>query len=558
MRALVQVSTACFCVLQLLIPADAQTPAEAPPVLRVTTRLVQVNVVVHRKGEPVADLTKDDFVIYDQGKEQKIASFAVESSQPSPTAAKPKPLPPDIFTNRLEYRPAVPRAVTVILLDGLNTSFEAQASAKQQVIKFLGQLEPGDRIALYTLGRDLRILHDFTSDSNSLLRLLKKHGNHIASELAESTVTEADTGDTELDAWLDQSAQRIADFQTINRVHTTLAALEGIAHHVSSLPGRKNLVWISGGFPFSIGMDEMVIDSTNERRTFSDELERTARAVNSAGLSIYPVDARGLISNPDFNASVPGRASRTPPPPGPSKAMRAIQQTHDSMETIAQRTGGKAYYNSNDIKSAIRGAIDDSKVTYVLGYYPSHNTWDGKFHDLKVKLNRNGVNVRHRLGYFAFPEQPQAAQTRQVALREAAWSVLDATTIPLTVRLGPNLPQPGKLRVVMQVDLRSLNLEQKADRWIGTLDILFVQQAGPDQGTKVINDTLNLNLTRASRDQLMKSGMVFAKDLEFPEAAYALRVAVRDATSGSVGSVNMRTDKLPPFVARPTAATPAK
>ena len=98
--------------------------------------------------------------------------------------------------------------------------------------------------------------------------------------------------------------------------------------------------------------------------------------------------------------------------------MRSVQYTQDTMEALAQRTGGKAYYNSNDLKNAIRGAIDDSKVTYVLGYYPAHNTWDGKFHELKVQVDRKGANVRRRLGYFAFADQPLTDKEKKAAFRK--------------------------------------------------------------------------------------------------------------------------------------------
>src|SRR2546423_1792948 len=153
-----------------IILLTAQTPGPKPavdsgqtPVLKVTTRLVEGNVVVHgRKNEPVDDLKKEDFTILDNKQRQQVATFSVESAKlAEEKSQKLPPLPQNTFANRVELRPKAPNSVTVMLLDGLNTKFEDQVYAKQQLIKFLAQLQPGDRVAGYTLGRELRILHDF-------------------------------------------------------------------------------------------------------------------------------------------------------------------------------------------------------------------------------------------------------------------------------------------------------------------------------------------------------------------------------------------------------------
>jgi VWFA-related protein len=265
--------TVWFCGLLLAVPILAQAPADPPvqePTLRVTTRLVQVNVIVQdKKGEPVSNLTRSDFRLFDQGKEQPISIFSVESNQAlSPPAQQ---LPPNTFSNRIEYRAGVPHSVTVILLDGLNTEFGDQASARNQIVKFLLQLQPQDRVALYALGRKLHILHNFTSDAAPLIRLLTQYEGYIPSELnaSEPAQTAAGTqpeatsdmrseltrGNLDLDAWLRESEQIMSDFYTVNRVRDTCAALEAIAQYLSRFPGRKNLIWVSAGFPIWIGLD---------------------------------------------------------------------------------------------------------------------------------------------------------------------------------------------------------------------------------------------------------------------------------------------------------------
>jgi len=560
-------AAAWCCSGLLLVPVHAgatgtrqAAPAQAPPVLRVTTRLVQVNVVVHSKnGAPVVGLAKDDFEITDAGVRQQIATLSVESMLPplpAPGASPAAALPPNVFTNEAYFNPVTPRAITVILLDGLNTPVADQAYAREQLIRFLHTLTPDDRVALYSLGGNLRILHDFTDDPMALLDALVRHKPHIGPELALSNPVPANTGDSEIDAFLDSANQTVADFEIIDRVRTTLDGLQAIARRVAAIPGRKNLVWISGGFPLDIGVDQMPLGGNAERRSFSDDVEQAARAITAAELAIYPVAARGPMTNPDLSASALTPKDIRQPVPGLSRAMEDILDTHATMQTLAQRTGGRAYYNSNDLTGAIRGAMDDAKVTYLLGYYPTHDAWDGTFHVLKVRVKRAGVQVRHRQGYFAFATPARTEQTRRAALLEAARSPLDATGIAVTARLAPDVPAKGSLRMLLVIEPRHLTFEEKAGHWAGAVDVLLMQQAAPGTDVTVTNDTMRLDYAREGFQEVMTRGLIMVKDFDRAAAAYKLRVVVRDVASGNVGSVSIRTDTTQPR--QPAAAADRK
>jgi hypothetical protein len=235
--------------------------------------------------------------------------------------------------------------------------------------------------------------------------------------------------------------------------------------------------------------------------------------------------------------------------------MEDILDTHATMETLAQRTGGRAYYNSNDLTEAIRGAIDDAKVTYLLGYYPTHDTWDGTFPVLKVRVKRAGVHVRHRQGYFAFATPPRTEQTRRAALIEAARSPLDATGIAVTARFAPDVPAKGSLRMLLVIEPRHLTFEEKAGYWAGAVDVLLVQQAARGTNVTTTTETMRLNYARQGFQEVMTRGLMMVKDLNRAAAAYKLRVVVRDVASGNVGSVSIRTDTIQPR--RPTAAQAA-
>ena len=411
--------------------------------IKVTTRLVEVNVVVHnKKGEPVSDLTKDDFTLSDEGQAQTILFFSKQTSE-APPADLP-PLAPGIVSNRYanftsggaEHLAPLPSSLTVILLDGLNTAFKDQHFAKQALTKFLNQLQPGDRVAIYTLTNGLHVLHDFTSDTASLLAALAKHRNQDPSALSASSYEDADTGNDTLDAFLDQSNDAIATFYQARRTEATLEALQTIAHHLAGMPGRKNLIWLSGSFPTLVGIGP---DGSLGRdfQNFSDEMQRGMRTLNDSGIAIYPVDARGLMgvaeTMPSFSAESRGRGPSRGggPAPGDVRARNQVLATQGTMRDIADRTGGRAFMNTNDLTGAIRRAMDDARVTYVLAYSPSHDQWDNKFREIKIKVNRSGLDARYRKGYFAYSdtENPTDQKLRQAILIDAASTPLASTSL---------------------------------------------------------------------------------------------------------------------------------
>jgi VWFA-related protein len=224
-----------FCVAAvftcLLPAAPAQAPSDQPVVLHSSTRLVQISVVVHdRKGQPVPDLKKEEFSLIEKGTPQNISVFSVDSTARRPTVAPT--LPPHNFTNRIEDRPDIPSSVTVILLDSLTTKVEDQMYARARLVTFLQQLQPEDRVAIYSLGRSLRVLHDFTTDSSALLaRLAKYRGPNLDIAWSES-------GEM-VDAEMFGTSHVGADFYLTERAVNTLKALEAVAEHLAGLPGAR-------------------------------------------------------------------------------------------------------------------------------------------------------------------------------------------------------------------------------------------------------------------------------------------------------------------------------
>ncbi len=536
-----------LCTALLIGPGGGQQPSppgkQEPAKLRVTTRLVQINVIVHDKqGHPVSDLTRDDFVIKEEGVEQPIQLFSMETNQA--LKSKQPPLAANTYSNRHERRGETPTSVSAVLLDTLNTRFEDQVYAKDQIVKFLKQLQPQDRVALYALGGKLRVLHDFTRDASSVLRTLEKYRGAVNTAVDTSEPADSDTGNDQLDAWLNDSNQRIANFYITDRVLRTCDAMEAIAHHLTNLPGRKNLIWVSGSFPISFGYELDRPTSNNlsaDQRMFTPEIEKATRALNDANLAVYPVDARGLIgafgTNPNFSRGGTFRPGR----PGSSplgSVSRTISTTHDTMRMLAERTGGQAFYNTNDISGAIRRAIEDSRVTYVLGYHPTHGKWDGKFHEVKVQVKRPGTQVRHRRGYFAWPDLPLDDKSRNAALSDASRSPLEATGIGVLVQVKPPSSEGDMMYVVVKLDPREINFNEDGGRQNAELDILFHELSPEGALVKSWDQTLHMHLFPDTYQGLFTTGLLLQRYLEKAKGATQLRIVVRDARSGSVGSVN--------------------
>jgi len=526
-------ATACLLLPTIGLFAQDQNN----PTIRVTTRLVQVNVVVHKKGEPVSDLKKEDFTILEKGKPQKVAVFAVDSID-APPKAWPA-LPPNIFSNRLQ-RADTPTSTTVILFDGLNTRFQDQAYARKQIVKFLSEIQPHDRVALYLLGSNLRILHDFTNNPDHLTQALSKYRGRISGELDAADPAPVDpTGNDDLDQFLSNSNQVISDFYNVNKANFTLDAMEAIAHHLASQPGRKNLVWVSGGFPFTLGLEpeDFSIDHPNrEHRTFNEETTRVARAMNDANIAIYPVDARGLMVDPRMSASVRGTTVR-----GAMQAPKIfVPPNLDTMQILAERTGGKAFFNTNDLTSAVRSAVNDARVTYTLGFYPDSDEWDGKFHEIKIKVDRPGADVRYRKGFVAFTAQTPSEKEIKAEIKNAIATPLEGTGIGLNARTDfVDKPKPGSLQVVAQIDQTTIVLQQQNDRWVGAIELGWVQVAADGKLLNVETQSLSMNLKKERYDDIQKRGLILTKVVEPVENASHLRIIVVDRSTGNVGSLRV-------------------
>lgn len=520
--------------------------AQDSSTIRVTTRLVQLNVIARDKNGPVSDLKKEDFSLFEKGQQRQIASFSMTSAPGLSVVPTGVQMPPNAFSNRFDRSAAAPSTLTVILIDGLNTALLDQKMAVDSTIKVLESLKPDDPVAVYILGtRGLQVLHDFTTDFDHLRTTLRQTKSENSGLLTASNAQPVAPG---IGAWAFAGQnEQITTVAVSERARRTTDALTAIARHISVIPGRKNLVWVSGSFPFGVGNNldaralsnvlpsrlgspppppsPMTIDmqirqnppppsGLQSPQLFTDELRKSWTALNDANVAVYPVDANGLLT---------------------SKGSESI----NTMRLIAEQTGGKAYFNGSDLTGAMRGAMDDGRVSYTVGFYVAASDLDGKFHDIKVRVARAGVDLGHRSGYWATEELPRSDKQIEEDLRTAAARPLEITELGVSAR-GDMLPgdAPG-LRVAVSIDFSDARFEKKDDRWIGKLE-LFLFQVGAD-GARLDSTSavIPLNLTDKSFQRAAREGMLVKKTLKPAPGAQEVRVLVLDRGSGKIGSLRM-------------------
>lgn len=352
-----------------------QTTRETPPgpVLRTSTYVVEVSVVgTHADGSIAGGLEPSSIRVWDNGVPQAITSFEKISSAGGARTAAPAPL---IFSNRREPRKH-DQVPTIVLFDALNTQWSDQVFARKAVMMVLAQRPLEERLAVFALGNTLRVLHDFSFDRDSLLRKLESSwGDLPYGQDFDPSEDAADLNSVGL-------PPRLAALVGSNKILDSLHALEAIANYVKDAPGRKNLIWVTGGFPLSVGLPRGGRSQSPEQRpadvrNFGPEFAHAVQALNSADVSVYPVDARGLTLSPNAIVNIA------------------------TMRELASRTGGVAYYNRNDLDRGVRQVLDETREVYFLSYTPRPFTEDGSFHKIRVETAQRGVQLRYRRGYFA-------------------------------------------------------------------------------------------------------------------------------------------------------------
>jgi hypothetical protein len=326
-------------------------------------------------------------------------------------------------------------------------------------------------------------------------------------------------------------------------VGMTMRGFEAIGQHLADVPGRKTLIWISNGFgmasktPIPVRIDTKNVSTQNSppnETVFAPQIQKACRVLSKYSVAVYPIDARGLLQGMNIMRGDVVRSMKA--------AVKGMENTHDSGYMLADLTGGRTLYNNNDISGAIRYAIDDSRLVYVLGYYPTQKKWDSKFHAFKVRVKQPGAKLLYRSGYLAVPEEqnPNPAD-EESSLGRAVLSPLDSTAIGLRARLQKTGTGGQPVTIDLRVDVNDLALNHDKDIWKGNLEVVIAQRTstGQSPADSARKHSVNLNLKEDYYNQLKGEELELFFPVTPDPQAVELRVVVRDANSGALGTVSI-------------------
>ena len=505
--------------------------------------LVLVPVVVKDKsGNFVTGLSADDFTVMENGQPQKISTF--EEVRPSASPVQRPRLAPLEYTNAVTGGSS-PRRMTIIALDLVNTPFLDQARAREQLLKYLAeQVDANNLTALVAIhSKGITVIQDFTGDPKALVAGLRTvqgklhltEATSLSSPRTDEIIAQA-AGDSAVIAQLMEFAAP-ADFGSYRQgaaVATTLEAFQHIAQAFAGVPGRKSLLWATGSFPFNIDDGGGLVGGSQVYALY----ERTMQSLASANIAVYPVDVRGLmvVGPPDSSTAATSRGAMFPGP-AINAAGRAHADTITTLEAFAAMTGGKAFYNRNDLSTSFKEASDDSGAYYMLGYYLDKKNTKAGWRKLKVKVARADVHVRARTGFFVDQSTVDPNLTRELDLAVAVQSPLDYTALPITVRWTQAEGKGGKKKVGFEIVLpaNAATIEGADNRL--SLEFLAVAKTGKGESAANFGQTFQKKLTPEQAEQIRGSGITYHNVIEVSPGDYGVRFVVRDNVSGKMGSV---------------------
>jgi VWFA-related protein len=470
--------------------------------LKVTTRLVTIDVVARdHHGNPIRDLKQDDFEIFEQTGShrtaQQISSFRLLDRSLAKTPEVQRAalqIPAGVFTNLVTTQ-KLAAPPTILLVDGLNTDPTVQLQTRKKMVELLASAPTDIPLAVFLLGRELRLLQTFTTDSKLLKeaaqRAMSNEGATLqvkdprddpfsnTSLMEEMAGAEGQndipggppTGGSNSASLLAMKALNLQRFEkeryaesTDVRVRLTLQALKAIARHLSGYPGRKNLIWISSAFPLLIAPDvnAPLYARFEGMRNYGDEISGVASALTDAQIAVYPVDPAGIQTQQQFDAATRARVEN----PFSEGAALNRESTvrfsnQESMQDLAHQTGGQVCLNDNDISECITRAIDDGSSYYEITYYPADADWHGEFRKIRVKTRRSGVQLAFREGYFARASDSNISGNKPKDMDErvmhaACNDFLSATSILMSAKAVP-ADQSGQAKYFLAIDPNALS-----------------------------------------------------------------------------------------------------
>jgi len=511
-------------------PAAQQQPAQPQYRMRVTSELVLVNVVVRdKKGNLVRDLKKDDFSVAEDGKRQEISTFDFENVDALATAgAAEATVSGASGTSNLLKNTSQPamdardRRLMLLFFDFSGMDPEQIERGVDSAKKFVqSKMLPADMIALVSLSTNMRVDLDFSDDKAKVLAALSAYTSSEGQGFDLGTEGSAEGGAETGGAFTADDT----DYNTFT-ADRKLLALQSLMQALGKISQKKSIIYFSNGISQSGTDNQSALRAT------------TAAAVKN-NVSIYPLDVRGLQALPPGgearNASLHGQSAYNGNAVFNDLNSNAASQ--ETLSTLADDTGGKAFFDSNDFSGVFSQVQKDTSAYYVLGFTRTNGLKDGRFRHLKVQVNRPDLKLEYRSGYYAGRDfQHLNRADREQQINDELEAELPQTDVAVYAGaayfrqddshyyLGVSLVIPGS----------QIPFVQAKDRDNATIDIIGVVQANGKLPVGHLRDTVKLAVDSAQ--QVRRKNVQYNTAFILAPGNYHLKFVIRENQTGRMGS----------------------
>lgn len=440
-------------------------------------RLIVVDVAAtDNKGEPVTDLKLSDVQLREDGKPRTISYFQFNGSRREMLTRA---------AGEVANRAAAPP--TIVLFDRWNETLTTSATAWNTLDTYLDHAETIDRLYVY---------------------FLTNHGElyPVRPVPAGSSAPGPAPTPAQLRASLDDAVRKLNGLRDARnqdlpvRINTTIQGLTALGGQIASLPGRKNLIWVTHGFPLQFRFTGELLDTTPEVRKLS------ALAVQSE-IAFYDVDesAQGAGAN-------------------------LIGEGRQTLQMLSSLTGGR-WYASEDVESALSGTSVDGRGAYRLAYYTEVHPKDRKEHKIRLDSVRRGVRLLAREGYFGDSPEVDPAVIEKSQIGVAIHSAFDASDIAL-------LASQSNGHVTVHVDASSVLLDHTGDSYTGRLSLVLAYYSDDAFGQKD-PVPVDIHLSQDQYEKALKEGIVVEQDIHIDDRMRRIRAIVFDQNLRTLGSVTI-------------------
>lgn len=531
-------AAACSAVVAAQQPTAPAGTGETPPVtFRVEVDYVEVDAsVTDEGGRPVANLTADDFEVFEDGKRQEVTSFS-SVNIPVERAERPRfaasPIVPDVQTNV-----GVDGRVYLFVLDDINTAFNRAPRVKLAARQFIERnFGANDLAAVVFTGGRAEDAQDFTNNPRLLLASIDRFmGRKIQSATAERLQNIRENPSTgELEAPDDPNRMERA-----YRARAVLSSVKKLAEFMAGVRGRRKAMLL-----FGEGIDYNIFDAVGASGTNSNvimqETQDAIAAATRANVSIYALDPRGLqVGTEDLIGEQSAPASM--PTLGLTSALDELRLSQQSLQVMAENTGGFAAINQNDSARAFERIVAENSSYYMLGYYAGNSRRDGRYRKIEVRVKRPGLRVRARNGYYEArgrrPNTPAPSAGVPRVLVDALGSPLPGGDLRMRLHAAafkgaaPN----AAVAISVEVDGSGLQFVEKDGAFLEQIGVMY---SATDVKGKLFpgqRHLMDFKMTADTSRQAAATGIRLVTQMDLPPGRYQIRMAASNM-AGRAGTV---------------------